>query len=131
LPEVVCLQQSGPGVPFVVLLVMAMATPAVDRLRSSIRVLNVKNDDLLMDFDNIFLSAKLVAEEVEKHHDASSVQDLHDATLDIARCAHTLRTYKEALEALAASYQASSEVRFPSFPSSPLSAHRNPTLSHD
>jgi hypothetical protein len=97
LPEVVCLQQSGPGVPFVVLLVMAMATPAVDRLRSSIRVLNVKNDDLLMDFDNIFLSAKLVAEEVEKHHDASSVQDLHDATLDIARCAHTLRTYKEAL----------------------------------
>lgn len=97
-----------------------MATPTVDRLRSAIRTLNVKNNDLLSDCDNTFLNAKLVAEDLEKDHDQASVQELLDATLQLVTCSHTLHNHRVALDALATSYQPSAEVRDRSNPSSPL-----------
>ncbi|KAG0602088.1 hypothetical protein M758_11G159200 [Ceratodon purpureus] len=87
-----------------------MATPATDRVRSTIRTLGVKNDELLSDCDNTFLTAKLVAEDLEHHHDDASVRDLLDATLDLVQCSHTLRSYRDALDSLAASYQPSSQT---------------------
>ncbi|KAG0607089.1 hypothetical protein M758_8G002500 [Ceratodon purpureus] len=91
-------------------LIRAMATPSVDRVRSTIRALQWNTQDLLQDFDRTVLYAKLVAEDLEKYNDSDSVHELQDATLDILTASHNLRNHSKALDSISASYQPSSEV---------------------
>ncbi|XP_024361144.1 E3 SUMO-protein ligase MMS21 [Physcomitrium patens] len=89
---------------------VVMATPAVDRVRSVIRSLASKTNDLLQDFDGTILYAKLVAEDLEKDHHAPSVKELEEATLDIITISNKLRNHSKALETLSMTYAPSIEV---------------------
>lgn len=71
---------------------VVMATPAVDRVRSVIRSLASKTNDLLQDFDGTILYAKLVAEDLEKDHHAPSVLSFPPCSL------HTCVNYRESMQ---------------------------------